>query len=237
MLPSVANINPRSVYNKSEEFVTFVTNITNGGLDIAFISESFERPDFPLEDMLKEHREMEDYDIFSNPHQRNGKGGRPAMVIKRGRYHIQNLTNTLLTIPWGVEAVWTLLTPLNASNSSNIQKIACCAFYSRPKSTAPQRAALLDHITESFHILSTKYSKGLHFIIAGDANKLRLAPILQLCPQMRSVVEQPTRLGEPGSPPAMLDPILTTLAGYYQPPVVLPPLDLDPGSGGKLQTT
>ena len=233
ILPSVANVNPRSVYNKSEEFVTFVTNIVQEGLDLTFISESFEKPEYTLESMLKEHTEMEDYDIVSNPHQRQGKGGRPAMVIKKGKYHIQNLTNTLLTIPWGVEAVWTLLTPINVSNTSIIQKIACCAFYSRPQSTAPQRAALLDHITESFHILSTKYSKGLHFIMAGDANRLRLDPILHLSPLMRSVVGEPTRLGEPGSAPAMLDPILTTLATYYQPPVVLPPLDPDPGSGGK----
>ena len=31
----------------------------------------------------------------------------------------------------------------------------------------------------------------------------------------------------------MLDPILTNLGSYYQTPVILPPLDADPGSGGK----
>ena len=232
-LPSVANINPRSLYNKVEEFVTFVNETVQGGIELVFVSESFERPEFNLKELLEPFEEMEEYEIVSNPHQRTGMGGRPAIIVKKGKFHIENLTNTLLTIPCGVEAVWALLTPRNVTKSSKIQKIACCSFYLRPQSTAPQRANMLDHITESFHILSTKYTRGLEFHIAGDANKLRLDPILHLTPRMRSLVETPTRLGAPGSVPAMLDPILSTLGSYYQVPIVLPPLDPDPGSGGK----
>ena len=45
---------------------------------------------------------------------------------------------------------------------------------------------------------------------------------------MKQVVQSPTRL----TPPAMLDPIITTLSKYYQVPVCIPPLDPDPDSDG-----
>ena len=56
---------------------------------------------------------------------------------------------------------------------------------------------LLDHFSDAYHILSKKYSENLHFIIAGDANHLKL------------------------------DPIITTLHTYYQRPVCLSQLDSD----------
>ena len=58
---------------------------------------------------------LEDQIVISNVHQRSGKGGRPAIIVNRKKYHIQNLTKTSLQIKWGVEAVWCLLTPKNVS--------------------------------------------------------------------------------------------------------------------------
>ena len=77
--------------------------------------------------------------------------------------------------------------------------------------------------------MSVKYQKGLHFIIAGDTNDLKLDSILQLSPKIKQVVTEVTRL----NPPRILDPILTTLSQYYQKPIVLPPLDQDPDKNGK----
>ena len=45
---------------------------------------------------------------------------------------------------------------------------------------------------------------------------------------MRQLVSEITRL----DPPAMLDPIISTLGCFYQAPVCLPPLDPDPDSNG-----
>ena len=42
---------------------------------------------------------------------------------------------------------------------------------------------------------------------------------------MKQIVQSPTRL----NPPEILDPVITTLAGYYQVPKCLPPLDADDG--------
>ena len=69
----------------------------------------------------------------------------------------------------------------------------------------------------------TKYGKGLHFMIAGDTDDLKLDNILNLSANMQQHVLDP---------PAMLDPIMSTLGCYYQQPVCLPPLDADPDSNG-----
>ena len=88
---------------------------------------------------------------------------------------------------------------------------------------------ILDHIAGVFHTMSSKYAKGLHWIICGDTNKLKLDPILHLSSKLHQVVKEPTRL----NPPEILDPIITTLASLYQVPECLPPLDNDPENNGK----
>ena len=98
-----------------------------------------------------------------------------------------------------------------------------CKPYSRKKTL------LLDHIAQVYNLLSSKYKKGLHWLICGDTNDLRLEPILALSPNLQQVVQHYTRL----NPPRILDPIITTMARYYQDPQVLPPLGPDPSSNGK----
>ena len=80
-----------------------------------------------------------------------------------------------------------------------------------------------------FNIISAKYQTGLHFILAGDTNDLKLDQILNLHPRMEQMVKGTTRL----NPPSMLDPILTTLGSYYQVPEILPTLDADADSEGR----
>ena len=108
--------------------------------------------------------------------------------------------------------------------NSFIKKIAVCCFYSPPKSNSKYH--LIDHICGNFHLLSAKYGQGLHFIFAGDANDMKLDSILQLSSGMRQVVTDFTRM----NPPALLDPIITTLANYYQVPICMTPLGPDENS-------
>ena len=180
-LPTLCNINPRSIYNKIDEFHTFVEQ---EDLDVIFISESWEREYLPLQQIIK----LEDHTVISNVSQRLGVGGRPALVVNHKKYQVQNITNTLIQIPWGVEAVWCVLTPLNVSHDSKIQKIACCAIYCKPNSN--RKTLLLDHISEAYNILSTKYGRGLHFVLAGDTNDLKLEPILNLSPNLVQIVKK-----------------------------------------------
>ena len=103
---------------------------------------------------------LEDHTIISNVHQREGRGGRPALIINARKYHVQNITQSVVRIPWGVEMVWALITPKEVQSNSLIQKIVVGSVYLRPatKSHVP----LLDHITDVYNILSTMYPKGLH---------------------------------------------------------------------------
>ena len=220
MLPTCMNLNPRSVYNKLKELVTF---IKEEQVHCVFISESWERPEFDLSQLIN----IEDYTVISNPAQRQGKGGRPALVINTKYYNVRNLTNSLIPIPWGCEAVWALISPKNATSLSKIQYIAVCSLYSKPDSR--NKTKLLDHISFAYNVISTKYQNGLHFILAGDTNELKLDSILQLNPRMKQMVQGATRM----DPPRLLDPILTTLGPFYQSPRILPPLASDPDKDGR----
>ena len=196
------NIKPRSAYNCPENLALL---IKEEQIDVAFLSESWERQDFTLEELLGDL--LEDYQILSNPHARvlGRTGGRPAIIIAKDKYHIKNLTNTVIQIAWRVEATWGLITPKNVTHSSTIQKIVLCSFY-YPGPRSKVKTLLLDHLCQSYQILSARYGKGLHFIICADANKLDIDPVLTLTPSMRQMVTTPTRL----NPKEILDPIITT---------------------------
>ena len=219
-LPKVLNLNPRSAMNKIDEIKTF---IEEKSIDCAFISESWETNDKKLADNIK----IKDHIVISNPYQRQGKGGRPALIINEAKYHVQNLTNTVLSIPWGVEITWGLITPKNVTPSSTIQNIVLGSIYSKPDSRF--KTETLDHISQTYNFLNTKYEKGLYWIIAGDTNDLNLEPILSLSPNLKSVVITPTRL----NPDRILDNIITDLSKWYQIPKCLPPIDADKGTRGK----
>ena len=133
-LPKLININPRSIYNKIDEFCTYVEEEE---IDLIFMSESHERNysdkrghTQTLDDAIK----LDDYIIISNPCQRKDKGGRPALIINNKKFHIQNLTQSEIEIPWGVEIVWAVLTPLNVTHSSSIKKIVVGSLYCKPGS-------------------------------------------------------------------------------------------------------
>ena len=191
-------------------------------MDVVFISESWERENLTLDKIIN----LEDHTVISNVNQRKGNGGRPAIIANSRKFHIQNLTNTLIQVPWGVEAVWCVLTPKNVKHDSRIQKIACCALYCKPSSN--RKTLLLDHISDAYNILSTKYGRGLHFVLAGDTNDLKLDSILHLDTRFVQIVQEWTRM----DPPAILDPIIMTLSNLYQEPKCLEPLDADPDKIG-----
>ena len=108
-----------------DEFSTFVREEE---LDLICMSESWEREDLTLEEVI----EIEDFKVISNVHQRKGKGGRPAIIANTKNFDVENLTNTEINIPWGVEIVWAVLTPRNVTNASKIQKIVVASVYCKP---------------------------------------------------------------------------------------------------------
>ena len=190
-LPSVLNINPRSVYNKINNLKTY---ITENEIDLVCISESWERPEETLDKIIN----IENYVVISNVHQRKNHGGRPAIVVNEERFNVENITNSLIDIPWGVEAVWCIITPKNSGNNSLIKKIVVVSIYCKPNSR--KKTVLLDHIALTYHTISSKYGSNVYWIICGDMNDLKLDSILHLNSSFKQAVVTPTRL----QPPARL---------------------------------
>ena len=220
-VPSVMNINPRSVYNKVNEFSTLVEEYQS---DLIFMSETWDRVSQPLENVIQ----IEGYRVITAVNPRNFKGGKPALIINEDKFFIKPLNPDPITVPDGVEAVWALVTPKNSKPNNQFSHIAVASIYYRgPKST--RKDALFDHIAESYHFLMAKYGLGLQFIIAGDTNRLNLSPILNLSPALRQLVQVPTRL----NPDVTLDPVITTMRKFYLPPVTKPPIMNDQDKDGK----
>ena len=177
-LPKIANINPRSIYKKVDEFCIFVKEEE---VDIVYMSESHDRWYLTPKgnnQTLNELINLEDHIVISNPSQRRGKGGRPALIVNNKKFQIQNLTQTKINMPWGVEIVWAEVTPLVVTLNSTIKKIIVVSLYCEPNSR--KKTALLDHIAEVYQTMCAKYSKGLHWILAGDFNDLKDQRILSI---------------------------------------------------------
>ena len=218
-LPVIMNCNPRSLYNKTVEFSELIEEYS---ADVITISESWEREEKTLRELLQ----LENYKIITNVKQRDFKGGKPAILINEEKYYVKTLCPDPITVPVGVECVWALITPKNTAPNSKVKYIAVASVYYRgPKST--KKGELFDHIAQTFHVLSAKYGSNIHFIIAGDTNRLNLSPITNLSPNLKQEVKVYTRL----SPPAILDPIITTLGKWYQSPVTKPPINANKNSG------
>ena len=219
-LPVIININPRSLYNKSDEFSL---SLEQYSADVICVSESWERENMPLDQLLK----LDNYEIITNVKQRDFRGGKPAILVNTQKYIVKKICPDPVTVPDGVEAVWCLVSH-KRSSSNKFKYIAVCSLYYRgPKST--KKKELFDHIAETYHYLSGKYGSHIQFVIAGDTNRLNLTPILSLSQSLVQCVKVPTRL----NPDRMLDPIITTMSKYYTEPETKPPINPDVNSNGK----
>ena len=114
-LPKILNINPRSIYNKIIQLKTY---IKEKNIDAVFVSESWERQEDPLTNIL----DIDGFQVISNPYQRKGIGGKPALIINTKKFNVINPNQSMISIPWGVEIVWAIITPKQVSNSSKIKR-------------------------------------------------------------------------------------------------------------------
>lgn len=154
------------------------------------------------------------------------KGGKPAILVNRNKYHVKELSPDVITVPVNIEAAWALLTPKNSICSLKFKKIVVASLY---YTSATKRSEFLDHISESYSLLRAKYGPNTGFILAGDLNRLKIGPILNLSPDLKQVVCCVTRR----NPDSTLDKIITNMHGYYHEPFTLEPLDNDQEGCGK----
>ena len=94
-LPVCLNINLRSLYNCIKEFQTYVTE---EGIDVAFVSETWEKEKKPLPELIQ----LSTHTVISNVYQRRGVGGRPALVINHEKVNISRPVEGYVPLPWGV---------------------------------------------------------------------------------------------------------------------------------------
>ena len=223
-LPVVLNLNPRSLYNKEAEFRTLIEQTEAG---VCTVSESWDRSHRAGGSLISDRINIEGYRWVKNIVQRNKKGGKPAMLINEKDYYIKELCPDVITVPVGVEAVWTLLTPKHTTVHSKVKRIAVASVYY--SSTQTRKDDFLDHISLAYNTLCAKYGSDLKFIISGDFNRLNIKPILNLSQDLKQVVQIVTRT----NPDATLDLIITNLQSLFHPPTTLPPLDNDENISGK----
>ena len=98
-LPVIMNINPRSIYNKTEEFLELLEQYSP---QVITISESWERENLSLEELLK----LENYKIITNVKQRDFKGGKPAIIINEEKFYVKTLCPDPVTVPVGWSVFW-----------------------------------------------------------------------------------------------------------------------------------
>ena len=56
-------------------------------VDVCFMSESWDRNNMGLEKVIN----MDGYQVIKNVVQRSGKGGKPALIVKKEKYFIKEL--------------------------------------------------------------------------------------------------------------------------------------------------
>ena len=146
-LPTVININPRSVYNKVDEFHEMMEQYS---VDLCLMSGSWERENLKLDKIIR----LENFEIITNVVQRKESGGKPAIIVNSEKYFVKRLCPEHITVPIGIEIVWALLTPkLNQGNLRHkIKNIAVASIYSKPRSR--KKSILHDHIAETLIQLS-----------------------------------------------------------------------------------
>ena len=85
-LPKVLMVNPRSLYNKVNEFKTF---LKEQDIDLALISEIWERQNQPLDSIIK----IDNFKFVSYPHQRSSStsGVRPAIFVNTSKFNVDSI--------------------------------------------------------------------------------------------------------------------------------------------------
>ena len=125
-LPLVAVLNARSLYNKSDNFKTLLSEL---GIEVSIISETWEREEQSLESLLQ----MSNYKVHSyrRPKVKAKKqpGGACAIIYNENRFRATKLN---IHVPTGVEACWLLLKPMNKTDQ--IENIAVASVYVSPTS-------------------------------------------------------------------------------------------------------
>ena len=230
-LTMVANL--RSAYNKTKNIKRTLNTL---GLDLMIASETWERPRHDLTNLLQ----TPNHSILSYCRGREapatrldgqhaGKnypgntGGGAAIIYNKNTFEA---IDTEFGVPAGVEAVWGVFAPRGLDVRFNkVKRICVGSVYIAPRS--PFKDESINHIIETIHMTRARYSNDVHFIIAGDFNRVPVNEILQSYGGLQQICEVATRQG------VALQLVLSDLHTFLHPATALPPLQVDDQAKGK----
>ena len=166
-LPLVSVLNARSLYNKVNNFKLFLSEL---GIEVAIVSETWERQDLSLKDLLK----LKDYKIHSFRRAKinasSQPGGGCAIIFNEKRFEKREVD---ISVPHGIEACWMVLKPKRRNDK--IRNIAIGAIYVSPNSKF--KTATIEHIMDTIHLLRSQYDNNVNFLINGDLDRLAISRI------------------------------------------------------------
>ena len=216
-MPLVGITNARSLYNKRTNFTDLLFNL---GIEIFLVSESWEREEQSLEQLLN----LQNFKVISyrRPKCKAKKqpGGGAAIIYNEERFNICKLD---VPSPTGVEIVWALVKPKNRNGS--IEKIAVASIYISPSSVFKTKT--IDHIIQTIHLLRSQHGLELKFLLGGDLNRIDIDKILRSYGALNQIILVPTRKNE------TLEKVITDLQSFYHPPTSHPPLQVDENMTGE----
>ena len=210
-LPTVATYNCRS---KVPKIGNLKTDILERKIDCAFLTEIWEQEDnrnhqYEIEKML----ELSGLAYISAARPPNAKGisyGGAAIVVNLQKFSLEKLN---VNVPKNLEAAWGIIKPLTVS--AKFKKIIVCSFYSPPNKKRNSKMA--DHLVGTLQMLSAQYPEA-GLILGADRNDMDIKPILNCGLRLKQVVDQNTRKDR------ILDILIMNTFGYYNSPVIAPPL-------------
>ena len=175
-------LNNRSVYNKKDNLKKLLKET---GSEINIISETWERKRINLDALLAPTQfKSISYARSKRP------GGGCAIIYNEARFKVSKVE---VCIPDGVEAIYGLFVPIKPDPSLRVKKIVVGSFYVSPNS--PHKAATIDHIIETIHILRSRFDNEVNFILGGDFNRINISSILDAYGALNQLVSVPTRKG------------------------------------------
>ena len=215
-VPLCLMMNCRSICNKADNLMEIMNQICP---DLILASETWEREKMRLKDILKCRK----FKSVSYYRKNRSPGGGCAIIFNEERFRSADAD---IIVPDGVEAVWSVFTPVAGSTQNmKVKRIAVGSIYISPKSKF--KIETVEHIIETIHILRAQYDNEVNFLICGDVNRTPITDILDSYGGLKQIISIPTRQE------ATLSIVLTDLHNFFHPPIILPPLQVDDDKKGK----
>jgi len=149
-------------------------------------------------------------------------GGGTAIIYNHQTFQA---IDTEIGVPAGVEAKWCVLAPRGLEEQVQVQRICVGSIYIAPRS--PYKKETISHLIHTIHLIKARYDNNVHFLIAGDFNRVDITEVLDSYGALQQICGVSSRQG------AALQLVLTDLHTFLHPATALPPMQVDEDKEGR----